>query len=46
MPGLEHIPSIIGGNKKIGSATTYIYVDTINNKIQLFVNGTKVEEWS
>lgn len=32
------------GNK-FGSSTTYILVDTINNKIQLYVNGVLVQEW-
>ena len=46
MAGLEHKPSSFAGNKKIGSALTYIYIDTINHKIQVFINGTKVHEWS
>ncbi len=46
MPGVEHKPSSFAGNKKIGSSTTYIYIDTTNNKIQFFVNGVKQEEWS
>ncbi len=46
MVSLEHKPSNFAGNKKIGSATTYIFVDTVNNKIQFFVNGVKQEEWS
>ena len=31
---------------KYGSATTYILVDTTNNKIQLWVNGVLVQEFS
>ena len=46
MVSLEHKPALLTGNKKIGSATTYIYVDTTNNKIQLFVNSIKVEDWA
>ena len=46
MGRLKPGPSMFAGNKKIGSSSTYIYVDTINNKIQLFVNSVKVEEWS
>jgi hypothetical protein len=46
MPHVEHRPSSFAGNKKIGSSTTYIYVDTTNNKIQVYVSGSLVHEWS
>lgn len=46
MVSLEHKPCNFAGNKKIGSATTYLYVDTTNNKIQAYVNSVLVNEWS
>lgn len=46
MVALEHKTSPFAGNRKIGSSTTYIYVDTTNNKIQFYINSAKVEEWS
>jgi len=29
----------------LGSGNTYIQVDATNNKIEFYVNGTKVVEW-
>ena len=46
MVSLEHKPSNFAGNKKIGSATTYIKVDTVNNTIEFVVNGVQQELWS
>lgn len=31
--------------KKIGNNTTYVQVDTANNRIEFYVSGTKVAEW-
>lgn len=32
--------------RRIGDENTYIEVDTVNNKVVIFVNGVKVVEWS
>ena len=44
--GFKQIGDIEPNGHKYGSATTYILVDTTNNKIQLWVNGVLVQEFS
>lgn len=44
--GFTLLGDIEPNGHKIGSATTYIFVDTSNNKIQMYVNGVLVQEFS
>ena len=46
MVSLEHKPAPVIQGDTFGSALTKVVVDTGNHKIQLWINGTKVEEWS
>ena len=38
-------PGITPASKKIGNDSTYVYADIVNNKVEIWVNGTKVQEW-
>ncbi len=46
MVSIRGAPSLAGGNKKIGNATTYIQVDTINNTFKIVINGVQQDLWS
>ena len=44
------MPTTKGGGSriplKIGGTLDYALVDTVNHKITIFINGSKVHEWS
>ena len=44
--GFTLLGDIEPNGNKFGSATTYVFVDTTNNKIEFWVNGVKVHEFS
>ncbi len=46
MVSLEHKPAPVIQGNKLGSATTYIEVDTAANTIAFYVNSVRVEFWS
>ena len=46
MVRLEHTKGFFSGVFRMGDANTYIYVDTTNKKIQVYIDGVKVHEWS
>ena len=46
MTKVTHSTNAFAGNRKIGDANTYIQIDTVNKKIQVFVDNTQVIEWS
>lgn len=36
---------LVNNPSQLGDSSTYINVDTTNKKIQIYVNGTLVNEW-
>lgn len=46
MVGLEHKQAAISAGYRLGDSSTYILVTPGSNKIEVFINGTKVHEWS
>lgn len=44
--GFTLLGDIAPNGHKFGSDSTYILVDTINNKIQFYINGALVHEFS
>jgi len=38
-------PGITPAHTKIGNSSTYVKADTANNRVEIWVNGVKVQEW-
>jgi len=46
MVRLEHHRGIFTCTNRLGDANTNVTVDTANKKVQIYVNGSLVQEWS